>query len=236
MTSFSPETCCYKGIKHEGTAKGKLSQLSGFEVYTAFPESQSTEKGILILTDIIGHKFINTQLIADQFAENGYLVIVPDLFDGDSVPLNRPHGMDMQAWRNGVHHPQGTAHLPLNIDPIVNACLAEMRTKYGCKKIGGVGYCFGAKYVVRHLNPDVFKIDVGYIAHPSSVTMEELRGIKGPLSIAAAETDTIFPAEKRHESEGILKEISLPYQVNLYGGVAHGLVFSRFNMTSLLSF
>lgn len=104
------------------------------------------------------------------------------------------------------------------------------------QKIGGVGYCFGAKYVVRHLNPDVFKIDVGYIAHPSSVTMEELRGIKGPLSIAAAEIDAIFPAEKRYESERILKEISLPYQVNLYGGVAHGLVFSRFNMTSLLSF
>jgi dienelactone hydrolase len=83
-----------------------------------------------------------------------------------------------------------------------------------------VGYCFGAKYVIRHLQ--VGKIDSGYIAHPSSVTPEELRVIKGPLSIAAAETDAVFPPEKRHESEAILKEIGLPYQVNLYSGVAHG--------------
>lgn len=75
---------------------------------------------------------------------------------------------------------------------------------------------------MRHLHPDAQKLDVGYIAHPSFVSTEELRGIKGPLSIAAAEIDAIFPAEKRHESEVILKEIGLPYQVNLYGGVAHG--------------
>jgi hypothetical protein len=59
--------------------------------------------------------------------------MVPDLFNGDPVPLNRPPGMDMQAWRNGEYHPQGIAHLPPNIDPIVDACVAEMRTKYRCK-------------------------------------------------------------------------------------------------------
>jgi hypothetical protein len=30
------------------------------------------------------------------------------------------------------------------------------------------------------------KLDVGYTAHPSFVDKEELEGIKGPLSIAAA--------------------------------------------------
>jgi dienelactone hydrolase len=90
------------------------------------------------------------------------------------------------------------------------------------QSIGAVGYCFGGKYVVRHLQPDADKIDCGYIAHPSYVSTEELRAIKGPLSIAAAETDSIFPSEKRHESEAILKDIGLPYQVNLYSGVAHG--------------
>jgi dienelactone hydrolase len=72
------------------------------------------------------------------------------------------------------------------------------------------------------LQPEAAKVDVGYIAHPSHVTPEELRSIKGPISIAAAENDSIFPAEKRHESEVILKGLGLPYQVNLYGGVKHG--------------
>lgn len=83
-----------------------------------------------------------------------------------------------------------------------------------------MGYCFGGKYVVRHLLPG--KIDVGYAAHPSHIDEDELRGIKGPLAIAAAEKDKIFPSEERHASEAILQELGLPYQVNLYSGVGHG--------------
>ncbi|KAL1984881.1 hypothetical protein VTN96DRAFT_8636 [Rasamsonia emersonii] len=68
-----------------------------------------------------------------------------------------------------------------------------MRACLGCEKIGAVGYCFGAKYVVRFLKPAEKRVDVGYVAHPSFVDTEELAAIQGPLSISAAETDAIFP-------------------------------------------
>jgi dienelactone hydrolase len=42
------------------------------------------------------------------------------------------------------------------------------------------------------------------------------------MSRPNTETDTIFPAEKRHETEVILKDVKLPYQINLYSGVEHG--------------
>jgi dienelactone hydrolase len=172
---------------------------------------------LLSVTDVIGHVFINVQLIADQFAANGYFVVMPDLFHGDAVPLNKPDNFDLMAWIKG---PPG--HLPPRVDPVIDAALVEMRTKLGCKRIGGVGYCFGVKYIVRHLRPDQGKIEVGYVAHPSFVETEELQEIKGPLAISAAETDTIFPAEKRHESEEILKKTGQPSQINLYSGVEHG--------------
>ncbi|KAL2862834.1 dienelactone hydrolase family protein [Aspergillus lucknowensis] len=222
MTSLPPGSCCYQGVKHEGVAKGTLSRVGNFEVYTVQPEDRTPENAILILTDVIGHKFINVQLIADQLAQNGYFVIIPDLFDGDPIPLNRPDGFDIFAWRNGKHHPQGRSHLPENVDPVVEATIEELRNKHGFKKIGAIGYCFGAKYVVRHLRPDLGKIDVGFVAHPSFVDEEELRAITGPLAISAAETDTIFPVEKRHQSEVILREIGVPYQISLFSGVSHG--------------
>lgn len=80
------------------------------------------------------------------------------------------------------------------------------------------------KSLVRHMTTTApfTGIDVGFIAHPSFVDEEELAAINGPLSIAAAETDSIFPAEKRHKSEEILKEKGLPYQINLYSQVVHG--------------
>lgn len=60
------------------------------------------------------------------------------------------------------------------------------------------------------------------MAHPSGVLEDELGSITGPLSIAAAETDSIFTATKRHESEVILKATKQPYQINLFSGVSHG--------------
>lgn len=115
------------------------------------------------------------QLIADQFAANGYFVVMPDLFRGDPCPLNRPATFDFMAWR--------AKHGIEQVTPAVVAAIKEMK-KLGVKKIGAVGYCFGAKYVVRHLKPG--EIDAGYLAHPSFVDADELRAMQGPLSIAAA--------------------------------------------------
>ena len=66
---------------------------------------------------------------------------------------------------------------------------------------------------MRYLRSDQGKLDASYTAHPSFVEEAELKDMKGPLSIAAAETDMIFPNEKRHQTEDILKELKIPYQI-----------------------
>lgn len=63
---------------------------------------------------------------------------------------------------------------------------------------------------------------MGYLAHPSFVTEEELAAITGPLSIAAADVDPIFPDENRHKSEAILRKSGQPFQIYLYSNVSHG--------------
>lgn len=54
------------------------------------------------------------------------------------------------------------------------------------------------------------------------MTEDELANIAGPLSIAAAETDTIFTTPQRHKSEIILIETKQPYEMYLFSGVSHG--------------
>lgn len=151
--------------------------------YITYPESKSTETAIIILPDVIGHEFINAQLIADQFAANGYWTVMPDLFQGDPIKLNRPEGFDIMQWlqKGG---PEGKGHLPDSVDPIVESTLKYMKEQ-GAKKIGAVGYCFGGKYVARFLAKGK-GVDVGYTAHPSFVDEEEIKGMTGPFSVAAA--------------------------------------------------
>ncbi|KAK4500884.1 hypothetical protein PRZ48_009076 [Zasmidium cellare] len=182
--------------------------------------SKKTDTAILLLTDILGHKFNNLQLIADQFAENGYFVVMPDLFEGDPVALNSMHDYEaIGKWfRSGG--PSG-GHTTVQVDPIVEAVIKGMRSQYNVKKIGSVGYCFGAKYVARFSAPGK-GIDVAAFAHPSFVDADEVKAMVAPLAIAAAETDHIFPPEKRRETEDILREGKVPYQLTLYSDVEHG--------------
>ncbi|KAF2730875.1 esterase/lipase [Polyplosphaeria fusca] len=214
MASNPMQRCCVVGVKHEGTAKGEIKKISDFRTYFMYPENKSTQNAILILTDIMGIDSINVQLIADQFAANGYFVVIPDLFDGNVVPLNPPADFDIMKWIS--------TELPNRdvVDRKIEDTIKEMRGSLGVNKIGGVGYCFGGKYVCRHLKAG--KLDAGFTAHPSFVDADELEGIQGPLSIAAAETDEIFPASKRHESEAILEKKDVPWQINLFSDVFHG--------------
>jgi len=220
MASHPPAQCCTVGVKHEGEPTGSVTKVGSFDVYEAQPAGKTIHKdtAILIITDVIGI-WQNSKLIADQFAANGYYTFMPDVFNGDPIPLNRPEGFDLMTWLNKGSSGDNP-HTVAAVDPIIEASLKHLKQK-GFKKIGAVGYCFGAKYVVRFM-PKGKGIDVGYVAHPSFVDEEELQAIDGPLSISAAETDAIFPAEKRHKSEVILKDTKQPYQINLFSGVEHG--------------
>ncbi|KAK2012115.1 dienelactone hydrolase [Colletotrichum eremochloae] len=220
MASNPPGQCCTVAVKHEGTPQGKKVTVAGkFEGYLAEAPADKAHKnaGILYLPDVFGI-WSNSQLMADQFAANGYTTLIPDLFNKDQLSWPLPAGPDVMKW---IHEGSDgkNPHTKEAVDPIVVDSIKYMQTELGLTNIGAVGYCFGAKFVVRHFKDG---IKVGYLAHPSFVDEEELAAITGPLSIAAAETDSIFPAENRHKSEEILQKTGLPYQINLYSGVQHG--------------
>jgi len=220
MASNPPGKCCTEGVKHDGTPTGSSIKIAdNIETYVAEPQGNvHKDTAILYLADVLSI-WQNSQLMADQFAANGYYTIIPDLFNGDPVPQKLPDGFDIMSWLTKGSD-GNNPHTFQHVDPIVQKSIEFLQSK-GYKKIGAVGYCFGAKYVARFL-AEGKGIDVGFVAHPSFVEEDELRGMKGPLSIAAAETDEIFPAEKRHLSEKILTEKKHTYQINLYSGVTHG--------------
>ncbi|KAJ5923373.1 hypothetical protein N7454_008618 [Penicillium verhagenii] len=253
MAANQLSECCITGSLHDGEPQVLNPQTQSnpardqmletdretVEAYITYPSDKSTKNGILLITDVMGHKFINSQLIADQLAAKGYFVVMPDMFGGDSVPVDRPMGFKIMNWV--------TKHSPAETDPIISAVVKEMRDTMGCERIGGAGYCFGGKYVCRYLRPGL--LDVGFIAHPTMLEGDELSAIEAPLSIAAAGEivfsfryfsniiswsatlvlmrflivrDFVFVTTKRHECEVILDKLEVPHQINLFSEVEHG--------------
>ncbi len=78
--------------------------------------------------------------MADQYAANGYYTLIPDLFNGDALSLNRPKDFDLMSWLTkgtGGNNP----HTYDAVDPIVAKSIAYLKEQ-GFTKIGSVGYCF----------------------------------------------------------------------------------------------
>lgn len=130
-----------------GETTGTTFTLAGnIETYVAEPKGKIIHKdvAILFITDVIGI-WQNSKLIADQLAENGYYTIVPDLFNGDPVPMNPPKGFALMDWLK--HGSDGKSpHTVPAVDPIVEKAIKYLRQDKGFKKIGSVAYCFVSLY------------------------------------------------------------------------------------------
>lgn len=114
-------------------------------------------------------------------------------------------------------------HEPEVTDPILSKIVSWIRSTYGSEvKIGGTGYCFGGRYIMRLMGVGV--IDVGVVNHPSFFTMDEVAklGEGKRLAIFAAETDDILPKEKRRDTEDVLERTGATWVSTVFSGTGHG--------------
>lgn len=212
MASRSFANCCSQGFKYTGDAVGKMKTFGGYECYVSGPET--SDKIVFFITDIFGHSFINNKLLADEFAKAGYLVVVPDLFENDPAPLNPPGGIQslMSTWfpKHGFDVTRPIC------DKVLEAVKAELKPNF----IGAAGYCYGAKHAIQYAGEKA--VDSVALAHPSMITEDEVKSVKVPICISAAEVDNVYTDELRVKSENILKDIGATYFFARTSGVSHG--------------
>lgn len=217
VVEVSAQSCPAANVQvaHSGTPVGETKNVNGIQTYISYPPDKKTDHAILYMLDAFGLPLAENRLLADSMARAGYLVVVPDYFAGEPAPVDlaKPGAFDFSTWIN--------RHSAEQVDPILENTIKYMKSTLGVKKIGAVGYCFGGRYVGRFLAKGK-GLDAGFMAHPTLLSAPEAQAIAGPVSVGAAETDTQFPPEKRHETEGIFQKSKIPYQVTLYGGVSHG--------------
>ena len=126
---------------NRGQPTGKSSKINSTEVYIAEPSGKTIhdKKAILFLPDVISI-WQNSQLMADQFAANGYYVLMIDQFNGDPMKINRPADFDFMAWLTGGSDGKNP-HTVDKVEPVVEEALKFLKDA-GFTKIGAVGYCF----------------------------------------------------------------------------------------------
>jgi len=87
-------------------------------------------------------------------------------------------------------------------------------------KIGALGYCFGGRIVTPLAATDLFSSVV--IAHPSSLSVDDIKKIKIPTSWICAEEDPLFKIRKDAEDAFASRQDGLAYEFKDYKGTVHG--------------
>lgn len=130
-----------------GEPVGSMIKISGgINAYLAAPAAGREKKlgtALLYIPDIMG-VWHNAKLLADQYAAHGYLCLVPDIFLGDPVPINRPHDFDVKRWI--MQGSDGSSpHTPDIVDAVVKEAMLYLTSQHGVVKLGAIGICLGAK-------------------------------------------------------------------------------------------
>jgi dienelactone hydrolase len=188
--------------------KGETRKLGGIDVYLTKPDSYPSDpsKLLLLLTGGTGLPSANNQIQADKFAQEGYVVIMPDLFEGDpygsSDPLPDPEAdgrsivetlalkfretaksFTIDMWL--ARHTEEKV-LPI-LDKVIEAAKGEFADAVGNGGgIYAVGYCFGGRYVLL-LASERVEAQTGWTGAPPPGD-EETGGVqkKGPFIKAGA--------------------------------------------------
>lgn len=80
---------CLSGHVRTETPKGRTAVIHGRDTYIAEPPAGVEPKGVVImLSDLFGWEFVNSRLLADQYAAKGpFIVYLPNLMSGAAVPV-----------------------------------------------------------------------------------------------------------------------------------------------------
>lgn len=65
-------------------------EAGGIPTYVSEPENESNtkSKAIVFLVDIFGWQLPNVRLLADSYAKAGFTAYIPDVHEGDSLPIS----------------------------------------------------------------------------------------------------------------------------------------------------
>lgn len=161
-----------------------------FGAYLAIPHT-GKGPGIVLLQEIFG---VNEHIrsVAEQYAADGYLVIVPDLFwrSGHRIELT----YDEPGWKRAVELMNATDidKAQADIELAINALKAQSGLDGG---IASIGYCFGGLLSYHTAANGLVDVAIAYYGGGIQNQLDRADQIEVPLLMHFGEEDSHIPLE-----------------------------------------
>lgn len=187
-----------------------------FGAYLAMPAS-GRGPGLVLVQEIFG---VNATMRehADLFAEEGYVVLVPDLFWRLEPGIELGYGeADVAAGRTYL----ARFDVDLGVRDI-GACLAHLRAMpEGTGRAGVVGFCLGGRLAYLAAARQAPDAAVAFYGGDIDAHLDEASAVRCPTILHFGERDPLIPADAVAKVRGATA--GLPdLKVFVYGGAGHG--------------
>jgi dienelactone hydrolase len=244
--TFRP--CCLEGyIDFSAEPRGKVIKVGNIDTYVSAPtvtgnDLASSEGGgrvIGLLADVWGIASPNLRIMADRYADRGFMVYAPDLFDGSPasssssdalVNFSRPQ-KDATIFTRMYNGFAVLASAPSLISVVtkdsaktrkaMDSFLLGLRKDFNIKNIGLCGYCFGGRWSALcgvHVDSEdsPYSIVSAVVPTHASMSNAEVAAIEKPALFILAGEDFAPP------KEADVKAANPKAKTLVFPGVYHG--------------
>ncbi|HEV7436010.1 MAG TPA: dienelactone hydrolase family protein [Pseudorhizobium sp.] len=173
--------------------------------------------GIVLLQEIFG---VNDamRLAADQFAADGFVVLVPDLFH--QIEPGIELGYSDEERDIAIGYWQKLDEATVRAD--VAASVVALRTHPACDgRVATVGFCLGGKQALVAAHAGLVDAAVSYYPVQAREYQELLADLKCPVQVQLGDQDAHIPEDIQHILEKATAASS-KHQYHLHPGAGHG--------------
>ncbi|KAF5559203.1 Dienelactone hydrolase [Fusarium mexicanum] len=226
---------CFAGHSRNGLPTGQVKELFGRLTYVASPPDDKPVKGIIVIVpDAFRWEFVNSRLLADQYALNGdFLVYLPDFMDGRPAPvwlldIVGPLTDTAISW-NWIWKPWYFAQTIYGMAPFfyyngLAASWPRIRSFFEALR-----FCWGGKPVLTLAHPESITkdgmplVDAVFTGHPSGMSLPgDAEPIIKPVSVAIGDRDIVTSMSQVNVMKEAWKDLKTPTEVVVYAGAGHG--------------
>jgi carboxymethylenebutenolidase len=186
-----------------------------FDCYMVTPDGGAKTPAIVLACDIHGFN-ADQRAIADEFASNGYIAAVPDLFwrtvpgvlergDARTAPRGQPR---LEKIKTG--------------EADMADMIAELRKLPQFNgRAAAMGFCYGGPYAI--LGPKRLGYEAGISCHGTQLKdyIDELDGVTQPVCIIWGDQDHAAPPEVQEMYRKVPQRMK-NVEVHIFPGVQHG--------------
>lgn len=199
---------------------GEFIQISAdngaaFSAYLAKPK-QGSGPGLVLLQEIFG---VNGYMksMADRFAEEGYVVLVPDLFWRMKPHVDLGYGEEDFAAALDYNE---RLDLTLAVQDVASTIKALRALPQQAGKVGALGYCLGGKLAMLAAARTDVDCAASYYGVGLDAFLQEVPSIQCPMVFHFAGNDALCPPATREKIQAALRANPRIEQY-LYAGCDH---------------